>query len=297
MENKSLVVDDRGRALVAPERESPPSVLEIIQQVARDPQVDVAKLQALLEIQLQIQDREAKIAFTEAFARMQPTLPRIKKNGKIDMREKGSMSFARWEDIDTAIRPILTAHGFTLSFTQKGSSRGVCMVAHLKHCQGHEETSEMELPPDTGAGRNALQAHGSTQSYCERYLTRGILNLVWEGVDKDGQSFGWITAQQSDTIMGLLEKNGANSNPKVQSEFLKAMGAKTVGEIHATDFKKAINILEGRYRELEERRAQLPDLDVLPDPTPLKPGRVMKCRGLLYETYQDGEWVKWKERK
>lgn len=228
-----------------------PTVLEIIQAVAASPDVDVAKLEKLLELQERMMAREAEIAYNQAFARMQPKLPRIPKNGKIDLGKGKPLSFARYEDLDAAIRPVLTQEGFTLSFTSEPTDKGVLMTATLAHSLGHARESKMQLPPDAGPGRNALQAIGSSHSYGKRYLTAGILNLVMEDADDDGNAaHGFITDKQADTIMDMLTECGANTNPKVQSDFLKFMGAKTVSEIHAGDYQKAFAALQAKIRSV-----------------------------------------------
>ena len=83
-----------------------PSIMEIIAAVAANSDADVAKMRELLALKLDVERRDAEIAFNQAMARLQPRLPRVKKNGSIDFGGgKPAMKFARWEDIDTAIRP------------------------------------------------------------------------------------------------------------------------------------------------------------------------------------------------
>lgn len=238
-----------GRA-VAQHRESP-TVLEIIQAVASDPRMDVAKLEQLLNLQERMEARNAEMEFNRAMARLQPQLPRIGKHGKIDLGRGKPLTFAKYEDIDAAIRPLLTAEGFTLSFSSEPTDKGVLMTCTLSHSLGHSRSSRMQLPPDSGPGRNALQAIGSSHSYGKRYLVAGILNLVMEGVDDDGNNAeGFITEKECDTLMDMLAECGATGNPKVQSDFLKYMGAKTVGEIRKADYKKAFEACQAKVRSL-----------------------------------------------
>lgn len=230
-----------------------PTVLEIISAVASDPRVDVSKLEALLNLQERVQAKEAEIEFNRAFARLQPKLPRIAKNGKIDLGKGKPLSFAKWEDIHYVITPLLTEEGFTLSFTSEPTDRGVLMTAILAHSLGHSRESKMALPADAGPGRNALQAIGSSHSYGKRYLTVGILNIVTEDGDDDGRkSVGFITDQQMESITDLLTECGADRNPQIKSDFLTYMRAKAVHEILAPDYKKAITALESKRRHLSK---------------------------------------------
>ena len=91
--------------------------VENIVALAKDPAVDVTKLDAILKMQERLEVRQAEREFTAAFARLAGKLPRVKKNGTITLItkegvNKGSIPFARWEDMDKMIRPLLVDEGF-----------------------------------------------------------------------------------------------------------------------------------------------------------------------------------------
>ncbi len=182
--------------------------LQVIAAAARDPQVDPAKLTALLELRERLDARQAKIEFNQAFARLQTKLPRVAKNGTIDLGRGKPIPFAKWEDVDAAIRPFLAEEGFALSFTGEPNASGVSMTCHLRHIMGHEETSTMQLPPDSGPGRNALQAIGSSHSYGKRYLACDMLNIVTKGTDDDGRATGFITDEQALQVHDMISECG-----------------------------------------------------------------------------------------
>lgn len=247
MPGEIVVRDQRDQQAVSVRHD--PTVLEIIQSAVLDERVDPAKLSALLDLKVRMDAIEAEGEFTRAFARMHPTLPRIRKNGKVDMGGKGSYSFARWDDVDTIVGPILQEHGFTLAFTSRAIPAGVLMICTLSHSAGHSRSSEMQLPPDSGAGRNALQAIGSARSYGKRYLTLDILNLTTVDMDDDARSVGFVTDQQADSIMDLITECGLDKAPDRMSKFLEFMRAKSVSEIHASDYRRAITLLESARRK------------------------------------------------
>lgn len=231
-------------------RDHQPSVLEIIHAAVLDERVDPAKLSALLDLKVRMDAIDAEAEFNRAFSRMHPMLPRIRKTGKVEMGGKGSYSFARWDDIDTIVGPVLEEHGFTLAFTSKAVATGVLMVCTLSHSAGHSRSSEMQLPADTGAGRNALQAIGSSRSYGKRYLTLDILNLTTVDMDDDGRRGGgtFITQQQADSIFDLMAETGVDKDPVATSKFLTLVNAKSVSEIHKEVYKTAVTLLEGKRR-------------------------------------------------
>jgi hypothetical protein len=194
------------------------TILEIIARAAADPSVEVSKMGALLDLQERVMAKQAEIEFTRDFAAASAEMPRIVKRGVIDMGSKGKIPFAKYEDLDRAIRPIEQKYGFTRSFrTEAAQQPGVLMVAKLAHRSGHSETSTRWMPPDPGPGRNAMQALGSADSYAKRYLTIGLWNLITEGADDDGVSTGCITQDQADDIRDLMTTCGMyDSTPDAQ---------------------------------------------------------------------------------
>lgn len=231
-----------------------PSNMEIIQALARDPNVQVEKFAALLDLQIRMEARSAEQEFTRDFAAMKLRLPAIRKDGKVcqsDAKGGGKLySFARWDDIQSVVDPILAEFGFTLSFTSEAAQTGVLMVAKLKHKAGHCEESRMQLPTDTSANKNALQGLGSARQYGKRYLTLDMLDLKLIDMDDDGRKGGsrFVTQQQADSIRDLMAELGIDKAPDREAKFLELMNAKSVSEIHADRYKEAITRLEGRRR-------------------------------------------------
>lgn len=193
----------------------PPSLLNFIALAVHDPQIDVTKLQALLDMQKQVVADEAKRVFQVALHSAQREMPRVSKLGTIDTG-KGIMKFARWQDVDTVLRPVMERHGFALSFTSAPREGGGAMVkATLQHLLGHEMTAEMSLPLDTGPGRNNLQALGSTLSYGKRYLAEMLFNIVRADEDNDGAGHTgafYLTDAEIGELNGLMKET--KTDPK-----------------------------------------------------------------------------------
>lgn len=164
------------------------NMLSIIAQAAADPRVDVIKMTALLDLQEKLLNREAQSEFNRALARMNTDDLRVTKNGTVSLGPgKPAYKFAKWEDMDRVIRPLMQDNGFTLSFdTTTTATGGLVVIGELLHEGGHSRTARIPLALDTGPGRNALQAMGSTVSYGKRYVTEMLLNIVREDEDDDG---------------------------------------------------------------------------------------------------------------
>src|SRR5690606_7535904 len=92
------------------------SLMEVISRAASDPNTDVDKLERLMGMYERITAGRAKAEFASALSAMQSALPVIEEHGRIDIGRGRPQAYALWEDINEAIKPVLAAHGFALSF-------------------------------------------------------------------------------------------------------------------------------------------------------------------------------------
>ena len=164
--------------------------LEIV-RLAANPQIDVAKLGALIDLQERVERRDAEGAFNRAFAEMQARIPVIVERGKADRGEKGgAYSYAKFEDVLDVLRPILHAHGFGISHETEYPDAGtrVKVTGILTHRDGHSRRSVFVAGADSGGGKNSVQAMGSSTSYGRRYTTFDLLGIATRAQDDDAQT-------------------------------------------------------------------------------------------------------------
>lgn len=177
------------------------SIIQMIERAAVNPNVDINKMERLYEMHEKALDRAAKLSFVRAFSAMQPTLPVIDERGQItNAAGKVQSTYAEWEDINDAIRPILNAHGFTLSFKPGSGAEGkVTVTGILRHIDGHEDEATVPLPLDASGGKNSVQGVGSSLSYGKRYSAIALLNITSRAPrdrDDDGRGAGLGQAAQ-----------------------------------------------------------------------------------------------------
>ena len=226
--------------------QEPSSLLPAIMQVARDPALDVGKLDALMRMQFELEKRQNEREAIEAFTRVSAKMPRVKKNGTIDMGSKGSFAFAKWEDMDAIIRPIITAEGFTLSFNSAvREGGGLIVTGELMHRSGHVRTATIPLPLDKGPGRNDLQAVGSTLSYGKRYCAEMLLNIVREGQDDDGIKGGtrFATEEEVAELRKMIADTGTD-----EAKFCNLFNVAHLGELPVTSVVPARNMLSVKQK-------------------------------------------------
>jgi len=189
----------------------PTALIDVIARAVADPSTDVEKMERLLAMHERITAQRAKVAYTQALADLQPELPVIDEKGAIrDRADKVQSTYARWEDINDAIRPLLHAHGFALSFRPGVANDGQPTVtAVLRHREGHEEEATVKLPIDSSGSKNNVQGVGSSLSYGKRYSAIAILNLTSrapEDRDDDGRAAGRSqVAQHAITEINMAE--------------------------------------------------------------------------------------------
>lgn len=172
------------------------NTVSMFERLARDPSVDVEKLQRLMDMQERVIKRDAEAAFNRDLAEMQIELPSIGERGNA----AGRYTYALWEDINSIVKPVLHKHGFALSF-RTDFSDGINVTAVLAHRNGHSERTSIKLPADKSGNKPDVQAVASSVSYGKRYTAGALLNLTSHGEDDDAyKAAGNIGQQAKSTI-------------------------------------------------------------------------------------------------
>ena len=216
--------------------------LTMIERMATNKDVDVAKLNALLDLQERLLTKKSEQEANEAFAVVCHNMPRITKRGAIDFgKATKPIPYAKWEDVQDAIRPIYEAEGFTLTFDSDAKEGGgLVFHAILQHKNGNVRKSSIALPLDTSGGKQNIQGIGSTASYGIRYATRNLFNLVFEGEDDDGVKGGmtFITLDQMKKVNALIAETGTDI-----TRFLRTFEIAELQNMQTSQFPVAINLL------------------------------------------------------
>ena len=219
------------------------SIIAVIERAALNPDVDIEKMERLLAMQERIIERQAKADFDAALAEMQPNLPVITEKGEIKNKQGNVQStYAKWEDINEAIRPVLHKHGFSLNFRIENLPNDKIVVyAVLSHGGHSEKTPSPAMGADTSGSKNAIQAQKSTVSYGKRITAEAILNLTRRGDDDDGAAGGagpTVSPEQFTKLRDMLEDLGTGD-----SAFLKHYGAASLEQFPAAKFDDGVDLL------------------------------------------------------
>jgi hypothetical protein len=170
--------------------------IQLIERVARDPSIDVDKLNRLLMMRERENARLAEQAFCAALAEAQTEMvPVVADSNNPQTRSR----YASYAALDRAVRPIYTRHGFGLTFNTDDApgleqARVTCDVCHSG---GHTRRYRIDMPVDGKGARGGdvmtkTHAVGSGVSYAMRYLLRMVFNLAVDH-DDDGNAAGYRT--------------------------------------------------------------------------------------------------------
>ena len=220
----------------------PTDFLSVLDRAIQTPGMTVDIIERMLAVQERIVADQRKIAFMEAMARLQAKLPQINKYGQAKNNK-----FAKLEDIDIVIRPLLSEDGFSFSFDEVGhTDKTVTFVARISHQAGHYEEKKLTVPIDAAASnrdgkaiRPAIQDYGSTVSYARRYLLKMTLNLIEKNEDTDGENLQTISADQAKDIEVQIQDLHVNLN-----KFLEYMGVTSIDQILVRDLVKVKNAFD-----------------------------------------------------
>lgn len=217
----SQIIEQQPQQVVVQATSADNSIMAVISRAATDPSCDIDKLERLMALKERMDAKGAETAFNASMAQMQIDMPTVGEGG---MNKHTGNAYATIDDINRAIKPVMQKHGFAVTFKVVHAKEGISVTGILVHAAGHREETTLLLPIDAGAGRNTVQAVGSSVTYGKRYVMCALLNITTgDAQDDDGQTAAdpVITGHQAKQIETLLEK----CNPKVRENFAKMYGS------------------------------------------------------------------------
>lgn len=272
-------VRERREQAVAPMSDAA-AIIQVIERAARDPSVDIERMERLLQMHERLVAGQAKAAYAAALARLQPKLPMISERGSIKNSAGTVQSkYAFWEDIVTVITPVLAAEGFSLSFRTGNANQRIQITGVLAHAQGHSEETTLDLPADTSGSKNAVQAVASSVSYGKRYTAGALLNLRTGELDDDAQTATTgpkLSAEQLVQLERRMKEAGTD-----RAKFLEFWNVDAIEQIPAFNFAPIMQMLDKAARRVDPR-GDLSGVD-----TTLRDKRVSEITDLIAEYGSD----------
>jgi hypothetical protein len=174
---------------VAPMSEST-ALINAIERAARDPSVDIAKMERLFAMHKEVSMARAEAVFNAAMVACQQEMRPIAADAENLQTHSKYASYAK---LDRALRPIYTKHGFAISYDEGDCDKAewVRCLAYVSHSGGFTRTYKRDMPADGKGAKGGdvmtkTHAVGAAHSYGDRYLLKGIFNISVGEDDQDG---------------------------------------------------------------------------------------------------------------
>lgn len=223
------------------------AIFQIIERAARDPKVDLDKMERLMAMRRDIQRAEAEQAFNAAMKAAQAEMRPISADA---LNPQTKSKYATYAKLDAALRPIYTKHGFAVSFDEGDSPKPdhIRCLAYVTHEAGFTRTYRKDMPADGKGAKGGdvmtkTHATGAAASYGMRYLLKGIFNVAVGEDDTDGNAAGRadepITPEQAQTIRDLIDEIGGGADV-----FCNYFKIDAIPDLPKSQFERAVKAIE-----------------------------------------------------
>lgn len=223
------------------------AVISMIAEAARDPSVNMDKLERLLEMKERMLAREARTAYAGALAAARAEIPVIIKNRQVgyDSKKPGaSRTDYRHEDLGAiarAIDPVLSRHGLSYRWrTTSNLNEPITVTCIVSHRDGHSEENTLSAGRDDSGNKNAIQSVGSAITYLQRYTLKAALGLA-VSQDDDARASGGaatITDEQAEELSSLITETKSDIH-----RFLRFFKIDAPSALPASRLQEAITLL------------------------------------------------------
>jgi len=198
-------------------------------------------------------DREAKVAFAQAFEQFKTDAPKILKTKHVNFANKSGGNTDYWHvELDKAcdlLIPALLKVGITHQWKSTDLPDGrVRVTCILRHRLGHEqEGASLAGPADQSGGKNPIQGVGSSTSYLERYTFLATCGIVPSSTDNDGNPLTGMTQEEGGAFVDAIKK--AETASDVMGEWTKAINA--AKKLDPIDYQAMTLFTEARDERLK----------------------------------------------
>lgn len=247
-----------------------PNKTEQLLKLAIDKDLDVAKLEKLIDLANQQEERAAKRDFDEHFAAMQKQLIPVSKDRAVTNEAgKELYQYATLDQVIATVGPILTDHGFSYRWEEESILEGkekrvTCIISGW----GFEKRTTIDIPiqPSTKF-TNQVQQRGSATKYGMRYSFKAAVGIVDEAEDNDARGSEEREEIYREYISAIRECETQEKLKRVYNGIFKALE----GDEHGRSIMREVK------NQQKEKIAAAQASD--PDPETPKPKPAAKATG------------------
>lgn len=201
--------------------------------------LDIEKLERLMQMQEQWDAKRAKEAFYLAMSKFQSICPAIFKTD-----DGYNCKYAALGPITQIIKAPMQECGLSYRWEQVDTPELITVTCIVSHADGHCESNHLSGPPDDSGSMNKLQGRGSAVKYLRRYTLESGLGIESSYEDDNGGlPEAMINAEQAANLTALIDEVKAN-----KARFLKFLNIKKLEDLPASKYEHAVKALESKRK-------------------------------------------------
>lgn len=245
-DNVALAREYRQRMDVAHHDERAKSPGELIEYAIAN-KLPAAELKELVGLHERMEDRVARRAFFDALRKFQQECPPVEKNKTANIPTKGggkySFKYAELDVLERHVKHHLDANDLAYNFDTTVDEKGLLLtnICTLRHALGHSERSSFTLPTASDSAMTAQQRFASANNFAKRQTLANVLGISITDKEVPDEDIDptTLTEDQLTVIEDLMRETGADVG-----RFLKLFDADFVSQIRASDYARAVALLE-----------------------------------------------------
>ncbi len=253
---ESQRIPDREELL---DRLKEPSVAMMLQKVIEGgiTKENVAALESLVGLYDRMQAKNAEREFALALTDLQGETSNVEATKMVKNKDGSVRSrFAPYDEIMRTVKPMLTRHGFSITFDTEANGDRLNSICTLMHKSGHSRQNRFAVRYSTPPGASEPQGDMSTKTYAKRGALCDALNIVVEH-DDDARMIGKpIGKALAEDLQKRVVMVGADP-----AAFLKFAGASDYHEISDERWPVLDELLK-RKEAAKARFEQLPEVNI-----------------------------------
>jgi len=242
-------IEDGPVAPIATSSSDGSALIAMIERAARDPNVDIDKMERLFAMHERVEARRAEQEYNDALAAAQAEIKPVAR--KLRNTQTNS-NYADLAAISDAADPIIHKHGLAFVVSQYQSATPDCMGIRAKVSKGsHSEIYDFDVPLDSAGikgntNKTATHAFGSTLTYGRRYAKCAVLDISTKNDTDGNQPSETITPAQAEELAKLITDTKSDI-----VEFLAIGKIESLSDMPAREFSGAVHMLKKRRLNME----------------------------------------------
>jgi hypothetical protein len=242
-------------------------------RMAIDKNLDIEKLEKLIQLKNEQDERQARAEYERHFAEMQAEFVPAKR-----IKKGYDYMYAPLEELQRTYGPVISKHGFSYRHREEmledGSKRCIMRISGW----GHSEETSFDIPKIAGTKQmNPIQVVASMSTYGRRYTFIAGFGCVVEDEDDDGKA----PPPQKNPESQALRKEVIGYIKSVSDKIPEANKKEVADWIVSSEFN--INELTALKERVEQIVSQEPELPVSP------PSDDPEIDDIASEAFDDGK--------